>query len=388
MYFKDIIGQEDIKKRLLQMVREERIPHALLFTGPEGVGKLALALAFARYLCCSHQGEDDACGHCPSCLQFNKLIHPDMHFVYPIYKPDSKKKWICADFLDKWRSHLLNHPYFSYHDWMNHIGSSNAQGSIYAEESNEILRILNLKSYESVFKIMLVWLPEKMQAACANKLLKMLEEPPENTVFLLISENSADILGTIYSRTQPIVVGKISDEELYKASLADYPQLSTEERAAYIRLAQGSWLKLKRSIESNEDDAYFLQQFIRCMRGAYTIAHFRAERRLDKQKSLQDMKIWAEEMAKIGRERQKQFLAYAQGLVRENYIMNLGVRELTYQTPQEEAFSSKFFPFIHQGNVEEFMQEFELAEKHIEQNVNAKMVFFDLALKCIILFKK
>ena len=235
---------------------------------------------------------------------------------------------------------------------------------------------------------MIIWLPEKMNPNCSNKLLKIIEEPPQNTLFILVCENTEQLIGTIYSRSQILQVGRIESPALEKALQQHYPQLSEHQQQAYIRLAEGSWIKLRQLIESSSDNQYLLDQFIRCMRGAYTIANFSPAKKVEKQNSLIDLKLWSEEMAKIGRERQKQFCIYAQNLIRENYIMNLREPQLNYLQPDQEAFSSKFFPFINDKNIESFMAEFELAEQHIEQNVNARMVFFDLALKAILLFKK
>ena len=214
MFFRDIIGQKETKRRLIQSVKDGYIPHARMISGPEGVGKMALALAYARYLSCTQRGEDDACGVCPSCIKYNKLSHPDLHFVYPIVKNDKKKKEICDDYLKEWREFVLQNPYFNLNLWLNFIGSENSQGMIYARESDEIIRKLNLKAYESEYKIMIVWLPEKMHEACANKLLKMIEEPPANTVFLLVSENPDRVIGTIQSRTQSLPVPPVDDESM------------------------------------------------------------------------------------------------------------------------------------------------------------------------------
>ncbi len=387
MYFKDVIGQQDIKNRLILSVREGRVPHALLIAGMEGVGTLPLAMAFTRYLHCTNRGADDACGTCPSCHKFNKLIHPDTHFVFPIYKPNSGKKWVSDDFLPQWRTFLAGNTYFGFNAWMENIKAGNAQGSIYAEEGDEILRKLSFKTYESEFKVMLIWLPEKMNVTCANRLLKILEEPPERTVFLLISENSEQLLTTILSRTQTIRVRGIDAASLQQA-ISSKSGITGGELDACIHLANGSWLKAVEYLDATEENQRFLDLFIRCMRGAYTIANFSPERKLEKQRSLKDLKLWSEEMTKLGREQCKKYLSYAQRLVRENFISNLGQNSLNYLAPAEGAFSGKFAPFINHKNIEFFMEELELAEQHIEQNVSAKLVFLDLALKSIMLFKK
>jgi len=388
MLFKDIIGQDHLKAHLIQTAQSGKVPHALLLSGPGGAGKLPLALAFARYLNCTDRQESDACGHCPSCQQFSRLQHPDLHFVFPIYnKSKSSSKPVCDQFLASWREILLKDPYFSYEQWMAFLGSENAQGLIYAEEGNEILRKLGLKSYESAYKTMIIWLPEKMHPACANRLLKILEEPPRRTVFLLVSEDSESVLGTIWSRSQHLHVPGIELSQLVETLRRQYPQLPEANILAAARLAKGSLVQARTLLGENETDRYYLDMFIRCMRNAYTIAHFPPQRKLDKQRALQDQKLWAEEIAKIGRERQKQYLTYAQRLTRENFIMNLRQPALNYLNPEEAAFSGKFFSFINHRNIEDFMQTFELAERHIEQNVNARMVFFDLALQSIMLFK-
>jgi DNA polymerase III subunit delta' len=387
MYFHDIIGQQNTKDRMIQTVREGHIPHAQLICGTEGTGSLQLAIAYARYICCTNRGETDACGECPSCHKFNKLIHPDTHFVFPIFKPSSGKKWVCDDFLKQWRSFVSERKYFNFNEWMSYIKAGNSQGAIYGDEGDEILRKLSFKAFESDYKVMIVWLPEKMGDVCANRLLKILEEPPEKTIFLLVSENSEQLLSTILSRAQMVKVKGINPDDMRKA-LQEQFSMSEAELDACIHLSGGSWLKALEYIQSGDENNLFLQQFIRCMRGAYTIANFSAEKKLDKQKSLKDLKLWSEEMAKLGREQGKKYLTFAQRLVRENFIMNVKQPELNYMTPTESAFSVKFSPFINYKNIISFMEELELAERHIEQNVNAKIVFFDLALKSIMLFKK
>lgn len=387
MYFHDIIGQKKIKERLIRTVREDRIPHAQLISGAEGTGTLLLAIAYARYISCTDRGETDACGNCPSCHKFNKLIHPDTHFVFPIFKPSSGKKWVCDDFLIQWRKFLPEKKYFDYNEWMTYIKAGNSQGVIYGDEGDEILRKLSFKSFESEYKVMIIWLPEKMHVVCANRLLKILEEPPAKTVFLLVSENSELLLSTILSRSQMVRVKGIEPKDM-RAALQERFEMSEAELESCVHLSGGSWLNALEYIQSSDENDYFLQQFIRCMRGAFTIANFTPDKKLEKQKSLKDLKLWSEEMAKIGREQEKKYFIFSQRLVRENFILNLGRQELNYLTPAEKEFSDKFSPFINHKNIVSFMEELELAQKHIEQNVNARIVFFDLALKTIMLFKK
>ena len=204
MFFSDVIGHNDVKQHLTESVRRGKVPHATMLYGPEGVGKLPLAIAYARYLNCSNRSADDSCGECPSCHKFNKLAHPDLHFVFPVIK--SK---VSDDYLPQWREFLSSSAYFNLNQWLTYINAENAQGVIYSKESDEIIRKLNLKVYEAPYKIMIIWLPEKMHVACANKLLKMIEEPPGETVFLLISEDRENVLQTIWSRCQPLHIHSI-----------------------------------------------------------------------------------------------------------------------------------------------------------------------------------
>jgi DNA polymerase-3 subunit delta' len=386
MYFKDIIGQHTIKQRLIRSARQGQVPHALLLQGETGTGTLQLAIAFARYLSCSLPGENDACGTCPSCLQFNKLAHPDLHFVFPIFKPNYSKKWTSDDFINPWRSIILQHGYFSYHDWMTSINAGNAQGMIYAEESDNLIRKLSFKAYESDYKTIIIWLPEKMNEVCSNKLLKLLEEPPESTIFMLVTENKDWLLPTIVSRTQLMLVKGIETADL-QTELNKRFSLPQENLTAACRMAEGNLLKALEYLDSSEEMTFFLEQFIRYMRGVYTIAHFSPENKAAKQRSLKDLKVWSEEMAKMGREQAKKFLAYAQHLIRENFILSLNQPELNYLNQAEKAFSANFHSFINHRNIQGFMEELELAEKQIEGNVNARLVFFDLALRSILLFK-
>jgi DNA polymerase III, gamma/tau subunits len=374
MFFRDVIGQNELKQSLIQSVKEGRIPHARLISGLSGTGKIILALAYARYLNCLNPGETDSCGECPSCIKYNKLVHPDLHFVFPIVKNDKKKKEICDDYLSEWREFVLNTSYFDLQGWLNFIGAENAQGMIYAKESNEIIRKLNLKAYESEFKIMLIWLPEKMHDACANKLLKIIEEPLGNTVFLLVSESPEMVIETIQSRAQSLPVPPIRDADL-KNALKERFALQEEELNEIVHLSRGSYLKAIEIIETGEEKEEFLGLFIDIMRNCWT-------------RNVKNMKEKAEVFASLGRERQKAFLAYAQGLIRENFIIPLQLPEINYLNRAEANFSKNFSPYVNERNVVELMEELALAEKHIESNVNPRMVFFDLSMKIAVLLKK
>ena len=370
MYFRDVIGQEEAKQRLIQEAREGRIPHARLFCGPEGIGKLPLAIAYARYLSCSNPGESDACGICPNCVKYNKLAHPDLHFVFPVIKKKNKDT-VSDDYIAEWREFISSTPYFNLNMWLKEMGAENQQALIYVKESDEIYRKLNLKSSQGGYKVMIIWLPEKMNIECSNKLLKLLEEPPSQTVFLLVSEEPDLLLTTIQSRTQRFNLYGIEDDEIAEKLIQQYG-LSEKDATNIARLSGGNFLKALDTIHLNEENEWFFELFVSLMRLSY-------------QRKIREMKQWSETLASIGRERQKQFLLYSQRMIRENFIYNFHDSSLNYLSEEEQKFSNRFAPFVNERNVMGIMDELSEAQRHIEQNVNAKMVFFDFALKMIVL---
>jgi len=366
MYFKDIIGLRDIKKHLLESAQKGVVPHAHLFYGPEGVGKLPLALAYARYLNCLHPQADDACGECPSCLKFNKLAHPDLHFAFPVIK--SK---VSDEYLPQWRDFLSQHTYFNLNDWLNFIDAQNAQGIIYAKESEEIIRKLSLKIYEAKYRIMIVWLPEKMHEVCANKLLKMIEEPPVNTVFLLVSEEPEEVLPTIQSRCQLVHVNAIEKDEMVNAIESRY-RLTEKDALSVVHIANGSFTKAVKIIESTDETKYFFDLFKTMMRASVS-------------RNIKNIKAIANEIAGIGREMQKSYVLYCLRMFREYFINNLHEPQMIYLNSEEADFGIRFSPFINERNVEKLNDEFSLAYRQIEQNGNAKIIFLDLCLKITVL---
>ena len=384
MLFRDIIGQERTKQQLRKAVQEGLIPHAQLFVGPEGVGKLQLAIAYAQYLACPNRTSEDACGTCPTCLQYAKLQHPDLHFVFPIVKTDAGD--VCDDFIDTFREIILTKSYFDLDDWYTALGVETKQGLIYEKESSEILRKLSLKSFGDGYKVMIIWQPQKMNATCANKLLKILEEPPQKTIFLLVTEQPDQLLTTILSRVQQIRVPRLSEDEIQAGLMAK--GYDKQASADWAHIANGSYLaalKLADEIGANQQ---YLSDFVKLMRDAYTIGHINNPAK--KAESLQHIRKWSLDMAdaKVGREKQRAFLQYAQKQVRENYIFNLQQPELNYQTSDEREFSQRFSPYINASNVEQIMAELDKAERQIGQNGNAKIIFFDLCLQFIVLLKK
>lgn len=372
MYFKDIIGQQNIKKRMIEECSEGRVPHAQLFCGPEGGGKLPLALAYAQYLCCSNRGETDSCGVCPSCKMFDKLVHPDLHFAFPIVKKKGKTDTVCDDYIATWRTTVLKNPYFSFDNWLDALKAENQQPVIYAKESDEIIRKLSLKSSQGGYKAVIIWQAEKMNVECANKLLKLLEEPPEKTVFFLITESPDLLLQTIRSRTQRIIIPKIEENDIYQKLLVPPFGLQENDARDIAHLSNGNFIRALESISLNEQSELFLNYFIDLMRLCY-------------QRKIREMKKWSEEVAGWGREKQKAFLSYCQRMIRENFMYNFHKPELNYMTTPERNFSSRFAPFVNEKNIINIMNELGEAQKHIEQNVNPKMVFFDFSLKMIVL---
>lgn len=366
MYFKDIIGLRDIKKHLLESAQKGVVPHAYLFYGPEGVGKLPLAIAYARYLNCLNPQADDACGECPSCLKFNKLAHTDLHFAFPVIK--SK---VSDEYLPQWRDFLSQHTYFNLNDWLNFIDAQNAQGIIYAKESEEIIRKLSLKIYEAKYRIMIVWLPEKMHEVCANKLLKMIEEPPVNTVFLLVSEEPEEVLPTIQSRCQLVHINTIEQDEMVNAIESRY-RLSEKDALSVVHIANGSFTKAVKIIESTDETKYFFNLFKTMMRASVS-------------RNIKNIKAIANEIAGIGREMQKSYVLYCLRMFREYFINNLHEPQMVYLNSEEADFGLRFSPFINERNVEKLNDEFSLAYRQIEQNGNAKIIFLDLCLKITVL---
>lgn len=374
MYFKDIIGQDNATSLLRSAVAEGRIPHAQLICGGEGVGKLAVAIAYARYLCCAHRNGEESCGECPSCKKFDKLVHPDLHFAFPIYKKDSSKTPHSDDFIDKWRSAVAENPYMTLNQWMEHIGAENQQGLIYASQSEEIIRKLTLKSSEGGYKVMIIWMAEKMNSECSNKLLKMIEEPPTQTVFLLVSETPDLLLPTIQSRVQRLTLRPLEEETIACALCNKYGLTETDARQI-AHASAGSWLQAMETIHLGSRTKEYIELFMALMRRSYA-------------RDLKGMRQWADTVAGMGREPQKNFLIYCQRMIRESFICNFRRPEINYMNVDEANFTTRFAPFVNEKNIFGIMDELSEAQRHIEQNVNAKMVFFDLALKMIMLLKQ
>lgn len=377
--FKDVIGQEHIKRHLIHSVQEGRVPHAQLFVGESGVGKLQMALAYAQYINCANRGATDACGVCPSCRKYATLEHPDLHFVFPIEKKGNITS--CDNLVKEFREIIRERKYFDETDWNEKIGSTK-QTLIYSGESEHIVRKLNFKAYEAPYKVMIIWLPEKMNIDCANKILKLLEEPADRTLLLMLSEQPEKLLTTIRSRTQSVHFPLLQEGDICAALKRDYPDQPQSHLELIAHTALGSYTAAVRQL-TQEDGNPYLGQFIELMRKAWLVG-FKKD-----YAALLQLWEWVDVFAaNNGREKQKEFLQYSQGFIRENFIRNLQQPKLNYMTGEEQAFSKNFSPFVNQRNVQALSDEFALAERHIEQNVNSKIVLFDLMLKVILLLKR
>jgi len=372
--FSSVAGHNDLKQRLVQSVKEGRIPHAQLFHGTPGAGTLPLALAYATYLSCTERQAGDSCGKCPSCIKYDKLVHPDLHFAFPVFTTRTViKDPISDEFIGEWRKALLENPLMTLQQWYACMGPENKQGIINKFESEAIQRKLNLKAFESSHKVMVVWMPEKMNAQASNKLLKMIEEPPPLTVFLLISEHPEQLLPTVLSRAQLIRVPRLADADL----LAAMQKTFTGDEAGLknaVLLAGGDYNTAVEILTGSEESEYQLELFIRIMRLSYS-------------RKFQEIFDWVEEISTLGRERQKAFLIYALRMVRENYLLNMQQRGLVRMSPPESDFSGRFSAFIHDGNAPAIVKELEDACTHIEANAYARIVLLDFALSLVKLIR-
>ena len=369
MNFSQIPGQKDIKTKLLRSVKEERVSHAQLFAGPEGCGSMALALAYARYISCENRTDYDSCGTCKSCVKYEKLIHPDLHFVFPVIKGKKATDPVSDNYLAEWREFVKKAPYFNLNNWMDFIEVGNAQGMIFASEASEIIKKLSLKTFESDFKIMIIWLPEKMHQATANKLLKMIEEPPDKTLFLLVSEEPDKVIPTILSRCQLVKVPSFNSLDIEKYLINRF-NIAVDKAADISRVSNGN---ITRAIELCENEDSSLAN----------LEHFKSLMRFAWKRDIISIISWAEEISMTGREAQKNFISFSMRILRENLMLSLDQlkNNLVFLTGEEATFSGNFHPFITQNNIYPLTEEFNLVYSHIESNGNAKIIFLDLALK-------
>ena len=357
----------------MRMVDEDRLPHAIMLTGPQGAGKLALAIGFAKVLL-SQGGETSMFGEPVESRMLRKLEHPDLHFTYPTIKLPSMSadhKPVSDDFAREWHELVMAGPYFTMNEWLELMGGENQQAIITAGESDELVRKLSLKSSQGGYKVSIVWLPERMNQECANKILKLLEEPPSQTIFLMVCNEPEKLLETIRSRVQRVDVKKIATEDIRQA-LMEKRGLTEDEAQRISRMANGSWLKALEMLSADSENELFLDMFQTLMRLSY-------------QRKVKDLKTWSERMASLGREKQKRFLDYFLRLVRENFMYNFKQEDLCYMTQREEDFAKNFARFINEANVLPIYDLINKAIRDIGQNANAKIVFYDMALQMIVL---
>ena len=378
MNWNDVIGQDDVKRRLVSMVHNNRLPHAMMLCGPAGSGKLALGLALASYLLCERHAEGDApCGECGACAMTRVWKHPDLHFSYPVIRPtgtSSEHKMNSDDFAQQWREMLQTTLYPSIDLWLDHMDAANQQAQMGVGESDLLMKRLSMKSSQGGYKVSIIWLPERMNVECANKLLKLLEEPPHQTIFILVCEEPELLLDTIKSRAQRIDMKRINDADM-AAALVERRALLPEDAQRIARIANGNWLKALESLDVNSENTQFLDMFKMLMRLAY-------------QRNVKELKRWSEIVATYGREKQRRLLSYCLRMVRENFMYNFGEPSLCYMTRDEEEFSQKFARFINEANVIPISELLQTARQDIGQNANAKIVFFELVLQMIVLLIK
>lgn len=375
MLFSDIVGHEQIKEHLRDTVRSGRVSHALLITGAVGVGALPMALAYAQYLNCRNRGEHDSCGVCPECYRMQRMEHPDVHYIYPVNNSKEAQSTGRADekprsdhFLHVWRRVTPSTGgYITEQQWYEALGIDNQQGIINKSDANELLRKMSFKAFEGGYKIVILWLPERLHESAANTLLKLVEEPPERTIFLLASSEPDKIIATIRSRTQIVALGAVPDEQIAQA-LTQRRDMDPEAARHIAHLAQGSWgraLELAGSDASSNSDHQ--ERFIALMRLCYGRKYL-------------DLFGWAEEIAATGRESQKEFCAAALNILRECYFTGIGLESLSYMEPVRATFCRNFAPYVSDITIESFVEEFELLISQIARNGNPKILFTHFAM--------
>jgi DNA polymerase-3 subunit delta' len=368
MLFNQIIGQEHIKNHLKVSAENGRIPHAQLFVGKEGSGTLPMAIAYAQFLLCNFSDNAEVC-----CLKCEKLQHPDLHFAFPVTTNEKVKKHPVSNlFLEEWRTFVASQPYGSLFNWLQHIGVEKKQGIIGVDEAEEIVKKLTLKSYEGGFKVMIIWMAEKMNIAAANKLLKLIEEPPQKTIFLLITENEEQILTTIKSRCQALHFPALSAQDISNTLIVNH-QVSENEASRIAHQAEGNFNKALHLLQNDANDLIFEEWFVSWIRTAFKAKGNAAV--------VQQLIEWSDAIAKTGRETQKQFLEYCLQFFRQALLLNYKSNNLVFMETKTGFDLSKFAPFVHAGNILAIEKELNDAIYHIERNGNGKIILLDLSMK-------
>jgi DNA polymerase-3 subunit delta' len=374
MLFKDVLGLNYIKSHLIKSVDNGRVPHAQLFVGPEGSGTLPMAIAYAQYVLCANTSGENNTGNAACNLKFEQFSHPDLHFAFPVTTTDSVKKHpVSSHFLTEWRELLKEQPYGNLYDWYKRLGVDNKQGQIGVDEALDITKALALKSYEGGYKIMLIWMVDKMNTAAANKLLKLIEEPPNKTVFLLIAEDEEQILSTIKSRCQLIHFPPLAEEDIKNGLIKQY-NLSEKDALSIAHQSDGNYNKACDLVYQDSEDLQFETWFITWIRSA-----FKAK---GNKSSIHDLISWSEEIAKTGRETQKLFLTYCINFFRQALLLNYNAKSLVYFDIKTKNFDlSKFAPYVHNNNILDISEALQDAIYHIERNGNSKIILTDLSIK-------
>jgi len=371
MLFKEIVGSLNTKKQLIEGVKNNRVSHAQLFSGNSGSAKLALAFAYAQFLNCDNRIADDSCNTCSSCLKYNNLSHPDLHIIIPVLKVNNIKFPVSDHFIGQWREFIRDNYYSSLNDWIDSFGTENKtgqQGTIYKDEANNIHKKLSLKNYEADYRVVLIWMPERMNLEVSNKLLKLFEEPPKGTIFILVSENTNQLLPTIISRLQTINIPDFTTEDIVQYFGEN--MLSLEKAKQLRNLTDADFGKISKILADKENDLDLFNDFSSWMRLSYKM-------------DVQGISKWVDELSVRGRKQQKLFLSYAIKMVRECLIYNFASNSLLKSNENELAFLTKFSPFIHEKNSILIVEKLEESIKAINRNANAKILFFELSLQMV-----
>jgi len=375
MLFKEVAGNLTIKEQLIEAVKNSRVSHAQIFSGKSGSAKLAIALAYAQFLNCENSTTDDSCNTCSSCLKYNNLSHPDLHIIIPVLKTQNIKNPVSDHFIGQWRKFIADNYYSSLNDWIDSFGTENKtgqQGKIYVDEAKKIHEKLSLKNYEADYRVVLIWMPERMDVKTSNKLLKLFEEPPSGTIFLLVSENSNQLLPTIKSRMQTIKIADFTTEDI--VSHFGKNILPQEKAKQLINLTDADLGKISQIINEKEDNWDLFSNFSSWMRLSYKM-------------DMHGISKWVDEISGKGRNHQKLFLSYSIKMIRECLIYNFSSNLLLKTNDNELTFLTKFSSFIHEGNSILIAEKLEKSIKAINRNANAKILFFELSLQMVKLLK-
>ncbi len=380
MLFQDILGLSHIKKHLTSSADAKRIPHAQMFVGPEGSGTLPMAMAYMQYVICGNQNGENSGGNSACNIKFDLLSHPDMHFAFPVSNSEKVKSHAVSNhYMEEWRKFLKEQPYGNLFDWYRLLGIEKKQGQIGVDEALDVVKKLALKSYEGGYKVMLIWMAEKLNTAAANKLLKLIEEPPEKTIFLLVTEDEEQIIQTIRSRCQIIHFPPLAENDI--AVALEKKGLVSAEALRIAQESNGNFNKALDLMNNDSEDLVFEKWFVQWVRSA-----FKAK---GNKNAINELLLWSEEIAKTGRETQKKFIHYCLAVMRQAMLVNFNVKELAYMQIKVDGFNlEKFAPFVHENNIITIVNELEDAMYHIERNGNSKIILTDLSIKLTRLLHK